>query len=92
MSSYNTPLVTCGLFANINVRTIGPVRFAGKQAGTEADLLWEKNIIPAEKTSWKVRIIRETNRAIMAIFVFSTAKLENMKSYDGYNLPAFYTY
>jgi len=39
MSSYNTPLVTCGLFANINVRTIGPVRFAGKQAGTEADLL-----------------------------------------------------
>jgi len=28
-----------------------------------ADLLWEKNIVPAEKTSWKRQIIREAIRA-----------------------------
>jgi len=33
--------------------TIGPVRFAEKTSRNtvSADLLWEKNIIPAEKTS-----------------------------------------
>jgi hypothetical protein len=29
-----------------------------------ADLLWEKNIIRAEKTSWKVRIINQMNKAL----------------------------
>jgi len=28
-----------------------------------ADLLWEKNTVPAEKTSQKVRIIRQANMA-----------------------------
>jgi hypothetical protein len=28
-----------------------------------ADLLWEKNIVPLEKTCWKVRIIRQANKA-----------------------------
>jgi hypothetical protein len=28
-----------------------------------ADLLWEKNTVPTEKTRWKVRIIRQANRA-----------------------------
>jgi hypothetical protein len=32
-----------------------PVRFAKKAM---VDLLWEKNTIPTEKTSWKIRIIR----------------------------------
>jgi hypothetical protein len=27
------------------------------------DLLWEKNTVPPKKTSWKIRIIRQTNRA-----------------------------
>ena len=28
-----------------------------------ADLLWKKNTVSAEKTSWKVQIIREANKA-----------------------------
>ena len=42
----------------------GPVRFAEKTSRNTvpADLLWEKNTVPAEKTSWKRRIIREANR------------------------------
>ena len=44
---------------------IGPVRFAEKTSRNTVptNLLWEKNIVPAEKTSWKKWIIRETNRA-----------------------------
>jgi len=40
---------------------LGLVRFAKKisQNTIPADLLWEKNIVPAEKTSWKRRIIGE---------------------------------
>ena len=43
----------------------GSVRFAEKtsQNIVLADLLWEKNTVPAEKISWKRRIIREANRA-----------------------------
>jgi hypothetical protein len=41
-----------------------PVRFTEKPwlKVLFTDLLWEKNTIPAEKTSWKVQIIRQTNR------------------------------
>ena len=43
----------------------GPVRFAEKISRNivPADLLWEKNTVPAKKTNWKRRIIREANRA-----------------------------
>ena len=46
------------LFASRNVKeqqSIGPVRFAEKTSRNTvpADLLWEKNIVPAEKTSQK---------------------------------------
>ena len=44
----------------------GSVRFAEKISRNivPANLLWEKNIVPGEKISWKRRIIREANRAI----------------------------
>ena len=43
----------------------GPVRFAEQTSRNtvQPDLSWEKNTAPAEKTSWKVRIIRQANRA-----------------------------
>jgi len=43
--------------------SIGPVHFAEKTSWNTvpADLLWEKNTVLAEKTSWKVRIISEAN-------------------------------
>ena len=46
---------------------IGPVRFAGKTSRNTvlADLSWEKNIVPVKKISWKVRIIRQTNKALV---------------------------
>ena len=49
----------------------GPVRFAEKTSRNTVpvDLLWEKNTVPAEKTSWKVRIIREANRAMKLLKV-----------------------
>jgi hypothetical protein len=31
-----------------------------------ADFLWEKNTVPAEKTSWIRRIISQMNKAIVA--------------------------
>ena len=42
------------------------VRFAEKtsQNTVLANLLWEKNVVPAEKTSWKRQIIKKTNMAI----------------------------
>jgi hypothetical protein len=42
-----------------------PVHFAEKSwlKVLFADLLWEKNTVQAKKTSWKVQIIRQTNRA-----------------------------
>ena len=60
---------TCFLFSFPNVsgnkeelclNYLSPVRFAEKisQNTVPADLLWEKNIVLAEKKSWKVRIIR----------------------------------
>ena len=41
----------------------GPIRFAEKTSQNiiSADLLWEKNTVPTEKTSWKKQIIREAN-------------------------------
>ena len=45
---------------------IGPVHFAEttSRSTIPVNLLWEKNTVPTEKkTSWKVRIIKETNRA-----------------------------
>jgi hypothetical protein len=32
-----------------------------------ADFLWEKNTVPAEKTSWIRRIISQMNMAIVAV-------------------------
>jgi len=54
---------------------LGPDRFAEKtnRSTVPADLLWEKNTVPAEKTNYKRRIIREANRALN---MFSTAKQE----------------
>ena len=45
--------------------TGGPVRFVEKTSRNTVpvDLLWKKNTVPARKTSWKRRIIREANRA-----------------------------
>ena len=42
----------------------GHVRFVEKTSRNTVpvDLLWEKNTVSAEKTSWKRRIIREANR------------------------------
>jgi hypothetical protein len=37
-----------------------------------AALLWEKNIVPAKKTSWKIWIIRQANRASMPVFLFQS--------------------
>ena len=50
---------------------IGPVRFAEKISWNTiiADLLWEKNTILAKKTSWKVQIIRQANKTIIAVLV-----------------------
>ena len=44
---------------------VGHVYFAKKtsQNTVPIDLLWEKHAVPVEKISWKVRIIRQTNRA-----------------------------
>ena len=46
-------------------RNYDSIRFAEKRSRNiiPIDLLWEKNIIPTKKISWKVRIIREANRA-----------------------------
>jgi hypothetical protein len=45
---------------------IGPVRLCWKTSWNtvSVNFLWEKNIVSAEKTSWKVRIISRVNRAI----------------------------
>ena len=47
-------------------RIISPVRFPEKisRNAIPANLLWEKNTVPTEKTSWKVRIIRQANMAL----------------------------
>ena len=49
--------------------SFGPVHFAEKTSRNTvlADLLWEKNTVPTEKTSWKRRIIREANSLIMTL-------------------------
>ena len=49
----------------------GLVRFAEKTSWNIvlADLLWEKNTVPVEKTSWKVHIIRQKNRTLMSSLV-----------------------
>jgi len=56
---------TFGVQINHNNKTVGPVRFAEKTSRNTVsdDLLWEKKTIPAKKTSWKIRIIRQANRA-----------------------------
>ena len=51
--------------------SVGPVCFAEKISWNTilADLLWEKNIVPTEKTSRKIRIIRETNLAYISYLI-----------------------
>jgi len=47
---------------------LGPVRFAEKTSRNTvpANLVWEKNTVPTEKTSWKERIITQANRTLVA--------------------------
>ena len=49
----------------LTARAKAPFVLLKKQAETlfQLILLWEKNTVPAEKTSWKRRIIREANMA-----------------------------
>jgi hypothetical protein len=54
-------------FTNSSNHDLGPVRL-GWWAGWKtllADLCWEKNTIPAEKTNWKRRIISRVNRLLL---------------------------
>jgi len=67
-----TVIISCKLakpslinYKNLHITSIGPVRFAESRNTIPTDLLWEKNTDPAKKTSWKVLIIREANKAIM---------------------------
>ena len=55
-------------FATTN-KYMAPFASLKKQAETlfSADLLWEKNTFSAEKTSWKVRIIKQANRSICVL-------------------------
>jgi hypothetical protein len=69
LNNANSRLFSSSLHSTIvviNIANLEPVCFAEKTwlKVLFVDLLWEKNIIPTEKISWKIRIIRQTNMAL----------------------------